>query len=144
MSADRTAPAPHPDRAWRETFLARFDPDRAELLERFGALLLTLANGGGYLPHRARGAIRGPLVAVAGSPTPRMAAVGGLEHLALCLCEVAATPVHSEVSRPELALCHAASGWADYLEIAVHALRRDAGSERRAPPSSRGPAVRCP
>jgi hypothetical protein len=94
VSADRTAPAPHPDRAWRETFLARFDPDRAELLERFG----------------------------------------GLEHLALCLCEVAATPVHSEVSRPELALCHAASGWADYLEIAVHALRRDAGSERRAPP----------
>ena len=122
MSRERGASGA--ERAWRETFLSRFDGERADLLERFGDLLLTLATAGGFLPHRGLGPIRGPMVAVAGD----------LEHLAGYLREVAAAPTHSEVSRTQLALCHDASEWASYLEVAVHALRREAGGGRGAPP----------
>lgn len=56
-----------------------------------------------------------------------MAVAGDLEHLADYLRELAAVPGHAEVSGPEAALCRDASEWASYLEVAVHALRREAG-----------------
>jgi hypothetical protein len=54
--------------------------------------------------------------------------------LAGYLREVAAAPTHSQVSGQELALCHDASAWASYLEVAVPARRREARGGRGASP----------
>lgn len=117
--APRGPAPPDPDRVFRETFLWRFGEAETGLLERLGEFLLDLTNEAGFLPDRGLELI----------PAQLAGAAADLDHLALFLHAVAATPTHSEVSDHELQLCRDADRWAQYLEVAVHALRRETGVE---------------
>lgn len=115
---------PENERVFRETILRRFeDPEDAETLRSFGALLYALAVESelwGAAPDRG-------VVAVQVA-----AAAADLELLAGYLRDVARTPTHTGVSEDELTLCRRAAEWAEHLARAVEGLRQAAeGSDRR-------------
>lgn len=115
-----TAPPPSPpqsesDRMLRHTWAWEFDePEVPELLIALGDKILEYAREGHLWGKPDTWIVPGGLTAIAAD----------LDSLAGCLRELTETPLETDVTREELALCRQAETWAGQVREIVSEIRR--------------------